>query len=153
MFAGEFAWIAWNSVDEAQRTGEALNDEVLRSHTAAARPQVPIKSIDELSEPDAYYYSHHEVRTFPVLRIHYEDGERLYLDTVSGDLVSAVDSDRRWSRWLFLALHRGDFAAWARQRPVWDIFMLILMAGVTVGSGTGAYLGWRRTVRWIRRFL
>ena len=112
---------------------------------------MPILSLGLIDEADAYYYSHHEIRTFPVLRVRYQDGERLYLDTVSGELVSAVDSDRRWSRWLFLALHRGDFAAWARQRPVWDLFMLILMAGVTLGSATGAYLGWKRSVRWVRR--
>jgi hypothetical protein len=153
MFAGEFTWIAWNSGGKSQRPGKALGNDLLRSHALVARPQAPVESVDVLNEPDAYYYSHHEVRTFPVLRIQYEDGERLYIDTVSGELVSAVDSDRRWSRWLFLALHRGDFAAWARQRPIWDIFMLILMAGVTVGSATGAYLGWMRTVRWARRIL
>lgn len=153
MFAGEFAWIAWNSAGESVRLGAALSNDRLRTHAAAARPQIPIRSLGLIHEPDAYYYSHHDVRTFPVLRVHYEDGERLYLDSVSGSLVSAVDSDRRWARWLFHGLHRGDFARWARQRPVWDIFMLVLMAGVTLGSGTGAYLGCRRTARWVRRIL
>ena len=101
MFAGEFAWIARSSADDAGRMGIPLDDDLLRSHAVKARPLALVESVDVIIKPDAYYYSHHEVRTFPVLRIEYEDGERLYLDTVSGELLSAVDSDRRWSRWLF----------------------------------------------------
>lgn len=150
MFAGEFSWIAWNPRDASARLGPALTIDSLMTRAAAARPQIAIRSMGLIDEPDAYYYSHHDVRTFPVLRIIYEDGERLYLDTVSGELVSAVDSSRRWARWLFHGLHRGDFAAWARQRPVWDVFMLLLMAGVTLGAATGATLAWKRMSRWVR---
>jgi len=150
MFDGEYAWIAWNADGDSIRSATALTEEHLLANAASARPQEIIKSVGLIDEPDAYYYGHHDERTFPVLRIQYDDGERLYLDSVSGELVSAVDSNRRWSRWLFLALHRGDFATWARQRPVWDVFMLILMTGVTLGSGTGAYLAWKRASRWLR---
>ena len=47
----------------------------------------------------------------------------------------------------FLALHRGDFSALARQRPLWDIFMLLLMAGVTTGAVTGFWMGYRHLTR------
>ena len=144
MFAGEFAWIAWNSRGDSVRLGAALPIDGLMTHAAEARPQIEIRSLGLIDEPDAYYYSHHDVRIFPVLRIVYEDGERFYLDTVSGELLSAVDSSRRWARWLFHGLHRGDFAAWARQRPAWDVFMLLLMSGVTLGAATGSYLAWKR---------
>jgi len=147
MFAGHFAWIAWNASGNSARLGPALTNAHLLTHAVAVRPQVAIQSQSLIDEPDAYYYSHHDARSFPVFRIQYEDGDRLYLDAVSGDLISAVDSGRRWSRWLFHALHRGDFAEWARQRPTWDIFMFVLMAGVTLGSFTGAYLGLKRMTR------
>jgi hypothetical protein len=116
MFAGHFGWVAWKANGDSARLGPALTTNHLLTHAAAVRPQVAIQSQGLIDEPDTYYYSHHERRPFPVFRIQYEDGDRLYLDAVSGELLSAVDSDRRWSRWLFHALHRGDFAAWARQR-------------------------------------
>ena len=49
-------------------------------------------------------------------RIRYRDGERFYLDGVSGELAFSVDRERRWWRWVFYALHRGDFTALLRSR-------------------------------------
>jgi hypothetical protein len=37
-------------------------------------------------------------------------------------------------------LHRLDFAAWLRARPVWDIVVITLVLGGLAGSLTGAYL-------------
>lgn len=102
-------------------------------------------SIDLLDVGDHYYYSHHNDVEFPVYRLVYPDGERFYLSARSGRLLAAVDNSARWSRWLFEGFHRGDFAAWMRTRPVWDILMLTLLLGTTVGVGTGTYLGLRRT--------
>ena len=79
--------------------------------------------------------THHEARSFPVYRIRYEDGERMYVDRVSGELAFAVDRERRWWRWVFHALHRGDFSAVVRARPVWDLMMWLLLLGVTAGNG------------------
>lgn len=151
MFAGEFAWLAWNGAGKAVRIGTALTDTRLRTRAAGAANGMPIDSAEMIDAPDAYYYSHHESRPFPVMRVIYRNGERLYLDPVSGELLHAVDTSRRWSRWLFLALHRGDFAAWARQRPVWDVLMLLLLAGVTLGAATGAVLAWKRMARAVTR--
>jgi hypothetical protein len=33
-----------------------------------------------------------------------------------------------------------------RSRPVWDIFMLVLLLGVTVGVGTGTWMGFKRVL-------
>jgi len=147
MFAGEFAWIAWNPDGGAARIGTALSIDQLTVRAAHVRPHMEIESLGLINQADAYYYSHHDSRTFPVFRIVYEDGERYYLDAISGELLSALDSSRRWARWLFHGLHRGDFSAWARQRPVWDLFMLFLMGGVTLGAATGTYLAWKRMAR------
>ncbi|MCZ6617286.1 MAG: PepSY domain-containing protein [Gammaproteobacteria bacterium] len=145
-FAGEFAWMAWTARGGVQRVGQGgpLDSGKLTDHAPAIRPEATIDSMGSLEAADAYYYGHHESRTFPVFRIIYTDGDRLYLDESSGQLLQAIDGNRRWSRWLFHGLHRGDFAAWARQRPLWDFFMLLLLAGVTVGSITGVYLGYQR---------
>ena len=50
----------------------------------------------------------------------------------------------------FHALHRGDFSRLLRSRPIWDLFMLPLMLGVTIGAITGTWIGIRRLVRAIK---
>ena len=86
-----------------------------------ARPGIGIKVADVLASGDAYYYDHHDSKLFPVLRVVYEDGERLYFHPITGEILLSVDVGRAWYRWLFNALHSGDFHRLARQRPAWDI--------------------------------
>ncbi|MCY4198351.1 MAG: PepSY domain-containing protein [Gammaproteobacteria bacterium] len=117
------------------------------------RPDVPVTEASWLTEDDAYYFSHHEKRRFPVFRIRYGDGERFYLDSVTGEIAHAVDRDRRWSRWIFHALHRGDFSALVRSRPIWDLMMWPLMLGVSICALTGTWLGFRRLAKAVRRHL
>jgi len=99
-----------------------------------------------LHEEDAYYFSHHDQVALPVYRIVANDAEntRYYLDPRSGALLQRADSSSRWHRWLFAGLHRLDFAAWLRTRPVWDIIVITLMLGGLAGSATGVYLAIRR---------
>ena len=73
--------------------------------------------------------------------------DRYYLSTTTGALLKTVDARVSWHRWVFLALHRGDFHALLRSRPLWDTLMLFLLSGTTLGAGTGAYLGVRRLIR------
>ena len=84
----------------------------------------------------------------PVYRlIHGTSATRYYFDSVSGVLVAKIDRNARAYRWLHQGLHRLDFAAALRGRPQWDVLMLLLMAGVTLLCGTGAYLGYRHVAR------
>ena len=46
--------------------------------------------------------------------------------------------------WLFGGLHRIDFTAWMRARPVWDIIVLIMLLGGLALTTTGLYLAVRR---------
>jgi PepSY-associated TM region len=99
---------------------------------------------------DPYYYSRPGVAVqFPVYRIVMDDAHttRLYIDPVTGTPVDIVDRDGRWYRWLHVGLHTLDFSAATRSRPLWDVMMLALLAGVTMICGTGTWLGWRRYVR------
>jgi hypothetical protein len=57
------------------------------------------------------------------------------------------DSDTRWYRWLHRGLHTLDFAAVLHIRPLWDVLMIVLLAGVAGLCGTGTWLGWRRYIR------
>lgn len=72
---------------------------------------------------------------------------RLRPDVSPGRILLAVDGNARAARWLFAALHQGDFHALVRSRPAWDVMMLAALAGVIAGVGTGAWLGIRRLLR------
>ncbi|MFT5322148.1 MAG: hypothetical protein ACI934_002311 [Pseudohongiellaceae bacterium] len=106
-------------------------------------------ALELIREEDAYYYNHHETVTLPAYRVLANDGRgtRYYLNPVNGEIMSKVDSAGKLYRWLHYGLHRGDFSRFIRSRPVWDILMGILMAGVTFGAITGMFIGCRRLVR------
>ncbi len=99
---------------------------------------------------DSYYYSRPGAsKPFPARRLVLNDEHRTryYLDPVTGNPREVIDSDARWYRWLHVGLHTLDFSVAIRSRPLWDILMLTLLAGVTVICGTGTWLGWRRYIR------
>ena len=132
-------------------TDDPLPESFFDNAGKIMRPSVPVRESGWIDVGDAYYFSHHNVRHFPVYRIQYDDGERLYLDSVSGELNFAVDRERRWLRWIFNALHRGDFSSLIRSRPIWDLLMWPLMLGVTAGALSGSWIGIRRLIRSLRR--
>lgn len=144
--------VAWDRAGTRRRIDDdiehALHDAEQRfaKSAEALRPGVDVLESDWLRAEDAYYYNHHDTVRFPVYRIVYADGERFYLDPVTGELVFAVDTDRRLYRWLHYGLHRGDFA-FMRERPLWDAVMVTLLGGVTIGVATGVLMGFRRLSR------
>ena len=152
--AGKLSVVATDSDGRRQRLGgralrvAPLPEGYFERSATVLRPDATARDAGWLETGDAYYYTHHEARHFPVYRIRYEDGERLYLDSVSGELAFAADRERQWLRWVFHALHRGDFTAMVRGRPLWDLMMWLLLLGVTAGTLTGTWMGARRIARW-----
>jgi len=152
---GELALIAMNSAGQATRLNggsllpEPLPQQIWPRLAELAGPGKTVQESAFIDSGDRYYFSHHEQRTFPVYRIVFDDAEqtRYYFDATTAELKQKFDSDRRWNRWLFLGLHRGDFTALLRQRPLWDLLMLPLMIGVTIGAITGVCMGYRRLTR------
>jgi predicted DCC family thiol-disulfide oxidoreductase YuxK len=153
---GEGFVVGWHQLGAKQRLDPvnlkpaAMPENTLAEAAGRLRPGVPVADSGWLETADAYYYSHHETREFPVYRVVYADGERFYLDAVTAELLHAVDDNWRWYRWLHYGLHRGDFPL-LRERPIWDAWMLPLLAGVTLGALTGTWMGFRRITRRRRR--
>lgn len=114
-------------------------------------PDQNIASTELLAHADTYYYPHHNPVEMPIYRIIADDQTRYYLSPITGSLVRKIDGERQWYRWLFHGLHRGDFTVWLRSRPIWDVFMLVLLTGVTVVCGTGTYMGIKRLQFMARR--
>jgi hypothetical protein len=99
-----------------------------------------------LEHEDAYYFAHHGERAeLPVLRvIEPETATYYYVDAVTGVLLGKFDSGARGYRWWHQGLHRLDFTAALRRRPLWDALMLVLLTGATGICATGTWLGVRR---------
>jgi hypothetical protein len=97
-----------------------------------------------LQTGDAYYYSHKEQQELPVWRATLGDEQHtlLYVSPTTGD-YRFVDADARKMRWLERGLHGMDFSG-LRKRPLWDIVTLLLLAGVTVITVTGAWMALQR---------
>lgn len=153
--AGEVQLTAYGSNDFGARHNaeslarQPLAETELRGLAGRLQPQQEIASTALLQESDAYYYQHHVPVEFPVYRVVFADDEdrRYYLSPVDGQILRKVDREIRWYRWLFYGLHRGDFSAVFRSRPFWDIFMVVLLLGVTAVCATGCVMAWRRVRR------
>jgi hypothetical protein len=114
----------------------------------------PVRQWSMQTQEDAYYYGRYErTASLPVHRAELADAAHtvLYLDTVSGALLEAIDDTARQSRWLRTGLHDFDFARWLRIRPLWDVVVLLLLSGVSAVCATGAWLAIRRATQDLRR--
>ncbi|WLA82091.1 PepSY domain-containing protein [Bradyrhizobium elkanii] len=123
-------------------------DEVI----AAARHAMPgatMTSARQLDEPDAYWYTLHQARELPILRIGFDDPARtwLHISPVTGEILDRSDDSRRSYRWLFNALHSLDFPLLLRISPARDVVVWLLSAAGTIISISGIVIGWRRLRR------
>ena len=132
-------------------TGEptTLSDEAV---AVAARRLMPANSAIEqqrLVEGDSYWYSHHEQRPLPVLRVTFDDPEHssFYLDPVTGAVLDFVDDGARRYRWWFNALHRLDFAWLLQYRALWHATIWVFCIAGLVSSCSAVVIGWRRLRR------
>lgn len=135
-------------LDSSARPAPLREEEV---QTALRRLDADVQSVQLLATEDAYYYGHKREVTLPVYRALLDDPQRtrLYLDATTG-AFRIVDRDARLTRWLDNGLHRLDFSG-LRQRPLWDVLTLLLLAGVTGVCITGSWMAIQRVRRDLRR--
>jgi hypothetical protein len=150
-YAGKLFWFATEKGGAVTRLDAAGNMAPLgeRDLVEAGTRLAGAAGIAEqglIDDGDAYYIGDRGSARLPIYRVIANDAQstRYYIDPTSGTLLQRADSSRRWHRWLFGAIHRLDFAAWIRMRPVWDIIMIALMLGGLAVSATGVYLALRR---------
>ncbi|GAA0255013.1 hypothetical protein LNAOJCKE_3458 [Methylorubrum aminovorans] len=115
----------------------------------AARQLLPDAAIREaalLTEEDAYWYSHHQPRRLPVLRVKFADADAtwFHLDPETGEVLNRADRSSRTYRWLFNAAHSFDFRLLVKNRPAWDAVLWLLCAAGLIISVSGVVIGWRR---------
>ena len=123
------------------------------SRLVANAPEPLRSGVAELLETeDAYYYGHKQPADLPVLRVQLADEQksRIYIDPASGDVHRFVGATQKRYRWLESGFHSFDFPV-LKERPIWDIAVLLLLAVTTVVCATGAWLSITRVRRDITR--
>jgi uncharacterized iron-regulated membrane protein len=156
-----FAWVGGRPLIVARsRTGEALADAQtgmpIRLEDAAlveaARqvfPSVPVIDAYRLSEETFYWYSHHNRRPLPVVKVSFGDPSAtwLYLDPATGAIAGLSDRSSRTYRWLFNFIHDYDLPLLLRNQPARDILVWVLSIAGLVVSVSGVVIGWRTLLR------
>ena len=126
-----------------------------RSAVSQAWPEMSIKSSYMVSADDVY--GHLREGSFPkeTLRIILDDVDEtwVHINLDDGHIVSVMDKSRRLYRWLFNGIHSLDLPGFSSKRPLWDIFMVVLMLIGTIFSITGLILAYKKLVRPITNYV
>jgi hypothetical protein len=132
----------------AVRTG-LFPTESLLERFREGDPEAPIVESELLTSYDSYYYSRNPRPPLPVLRVKVDDPDAtwFYIDPRLSQPVARFSRRERIERWIYHGFHSLDFAFWYDRRPLWDIGVLTLLAGGTVSSAAGFYIGARRLFR------
>ncbi len=112
---------------------------------AALLPGARLTGVELLEAEDAYWYSHHQRRLLPVLRLHFDDAAAtwFHIDPRDGSILGLMDASRRGYRWWFNALHSFDFAFLRLHPPMWQLTIWVLSLAGLVISVSGIVIGWR----------
>ncbi len=112
-----------------------IEAERLCAAAAALRPHDRMESCERLDEWDAYYYAkpgtRFQTKALPVFLASFASAQRhsYYLDPATGTIAQRYESRSRLNRWLYQGLHSFSLPALYQRRPLWDIVMLVLLAG------------------------
>ncbi len=102
-----------------------------------------ITNVALLDAYDNYYYSRHNIKQLPVIRIDTDSEISYYINPKTTKVVYKCATKNRIQRWIYHGLHSLDFSFLAWNRPLWDIVLFILLLGGTIVSFTGTVLGFR----------
>ncbi|HLT64039.1 MAG TPA: hypothetical protein VKZ92_05905, partial [Pseudohongiella sp.] len=149
-FNGQAWLLGYNADGSTVRYSSSAQRSVLQLdeiESAIRKLDVPVKSAGLIDREDSYYYGHKRNVALPVYRALLDDAQqtRIYINPQTGQ-VRSVDGTRRLSRWFRTGLHDFDFAL-IRMRPIWDIVVILLLAGVTLVCATGTVMAFRRIRR------
>ncbi len=96
---------------------------------------------------DNYYYSRHNSKKLPVLRIDTNTETSYYIDPETTKVIYKCSTKNRIQRWIYHGLHSLDFSFLTWNRPLWDIVLIVLLIGGSVVCFTGTVMG----IKFLRR--
>ena len=132
---------------------EGFRPEAFIARLKHELPDESMVAADLLFEYDSYYYSRGRQKPLPVLRVRFADAAQtwFYVDTEMGQVLAAIPRLARVERWFYNGLHSLDFSFWYDRRPLWDVGMLVLLAGGMLSSSFGLVMGIKRLRRNVSR--
>ena len=133
-------------LDAATLLPAQLDETAIVAAAGALSPGVRIAAVDQLTEPDSYWYEIDGRPQLPVLRLRFDDAARtwVHIDPRTGAILGDLDARRRLYRWLFDLLHKWDLNVLTAHRPLWDVLLWLLSIAGTITSVSGVWIGWRR---------
>ena len=128
---------------------ETFDEKPFIKKVKAMNPGMAVIENVVLKDYDEYYYSKHNEKRLPVLRVKINTPQQTwyYVDLKAGQVVLKHEKLSRLERWLYHGLHSFDFQWLLYKRPLWDITVILLMIGGMSASCTGLVLTWK----WIKR--
>lgn len=126
-----------------------LEDAVLVEASRGVLPDASVAETERLTEENVYWYSHHNKRPLPVVKVRFDDAAAtwLFLDPATGQIAGLSDGSARTYRWLFNFFHDYDLPILLRNQPARDILVWVLSIAGLVISVSGIVIGWRTIVR------
>ena len=94
-----------------------------------------------LTTYDNYYYSRHNTKKLPVIRIDTHSETSYYIDPKTTKVIYKCATKNKIQRWIYNGLHSLDFSFLAWKRPLWDIVLIILLIGGTIVCLSGTVMG------------
>jgi uncharacterized iron-regulated membrane protein len=133
------------AADPTSSVANPLSDAQVFDAARRLMPDATMITQTRLQKYDAYWYSHHQERLLPVLRVGFDDEAQtwFHIDPATGEILGRTDRGRRAYRWLFNALHSFDFPALLSNRPAWDAVVWLLSILGMVISVSGIAIGWQ----------
>lgn len=137
------------TADPASGAPLALTQDDIAAAARRLLPDATVTLRQQLTQPDWYWYSHHQERLLPILRIGFDDAAHswFHISPTTGEILGRSDDSRRAYRWWFNALHSIDLLPLLAYRPAWDIVVWLLSLIGLIVSVSGVVVGWRRLMR------
>jgi hypothetical protein len=141
---------------------ESFGKDAMEQAAKEAMPGVAVLDREWLTAEDDYYHQttasfelgrHKPAYVFPALRVRYRDADEtwLYFTPSLGQMVKFDRRDRA-NRWWYYGLHAMDWPGLFERRPLWDVVMIVLLAGLGAISVTTLLPAYRRlqkhALRW-----
>lgn len=135
--------------DPSSGSPVTLDDDMLIEAARRVYPAASMLDARRLTEETLHWYSHHNERQLPVIKVTFDDplSTWLYLDPATGTIAGLSDRSSRTYRWLFNFVHDYDLLVLLRNQPARDILIWLLSIAGLVISVSGVVIGYRTLVR------
>jgi len=142
--------IYWLDTPDATST-TAIPSSLLISGLNAAWPGEHVIQAVVGATPDFYAVAESLDRTVVPFNVGTSQVLRVYVDSVTGNLLVAMDTSRRAYAWVYYALHTFNFPLLLVHTSTRTVVMLLLLSIGLTFSCTGAVLGFQRFRRTFAR--